>query len=85
MERTRMKTTRNTSIISCLAITLGATMTATTSATTEDAMDVFGLLEGSFGDLSRDDIADVVAGEYHALLLTRDGAVRAAGAVRALA
>ena len=83
MESTRMNTTRTNSIITSLAITLGATLGATlsgtTSASTEDAIDVFGMLEGSFGDLTSGDIADVVAGDYHALLLTEDGTVRAAG------
>ena len=45
----------------------------------DDGIEVLGPLEGSFGDLSSSDIADVVAGDYHALLLTEDGAVRAAG------
>ena len=74
-----MRINRNNWVSSGLAITLSATLGATTSASTEDAIDVFGPLEGSFGDLTSGDIADVVAGDYHALLLTEDGAVRAAG------
>ena len=59
-----------------------ALVTLVASATTskaDDGIEILGPLEGSFGELTINDIADVVAGPHHVLVLTNDGDVRAAG------
>ncbi len=67
------------SIMSTVVITLAASLASAASATVEDAIDVFGPLEGSFGEVGIGRVVDVAAGRYHALILTEDGSVRAAG------
>ena len=50
-----------------------------TTSNADDGIEVLGPLEGSFGEILIDGIADVTAGPYHALILTSDRTVRAAG------
>ena len=67
------------SMMGTIVIALAASLASAASATIEDAIDVFGPLEGSFGGLEIGRVVDVAAGPHHALVLTEDGSVRAAG------
>ena len=56
-----------------------ALVASPTTSNADDGIEVLGPLEGSFGEILIGGIADVTAGPYHALILTSDRTVRAAG------
>lgn len=74
-----MKLHRITRLLFAGLMSVAAAVGSTDLATADDGIDVLGLLEGSFGEIPIGSIIEVAAGPYHALVLTDDGVIRAAG------
>ena len=68
-------------LIQGLAFSLVASLGSASPAIAEDGIEVFGPLDGSFGDIQGRNIIEVAAGPYHAVVLTdiAINPVRAAG------
>ena len=57
-------------IVQTIAFSLVASLGSATPAIAEDGIEVFGPLDGSFGDIQGENIIEVAAGPYHAVVLT---------------